>query len=168
MKRGQKAEPLVLRELHGNTSQHALPTDVPEGEGVLCEPPEWMDEDQRRQWDYALEYAPRGLLTATDRQILATWCVASVTYAEAVREVRRLGLVVKTKDGNPIQNPFLAIQNRQALLIMRAGEHLGFSPAARMSMAIAGQVSDTRYIGAAAKPSRLEQYLAAKPDRLDS
>jgi P27 family predicted phage terminase small subunit len=108
-------------------------------------------------------------LTATDRQILATWCVASVTYAEAVREVRRLGLVVKTKDGNPIQNPFLAIQNRQALLIMRAGEHLGFSPAARMSMAIAGQVSDTRYIGAASsKPSRLEQYLAAKPDKLDS
>jgi P27 family predicted phage terminase small subunit len=164
-----RAKPLALRELHGNTGKRPTPATVTDGEGVLFAAPEWMDEEQRRQWDYAMEYAPRGLLTATDREILATWCVASVAYVEAVREVRRTGLVVETKSGNQIPNPYLGVQNRQALLMMRAGGELGFSPASRMSMALQGQAADTRYIGAAnARRSRLEEYLAAKPDRLDN
>jgi hypothetical protein len=46
--------------------------------------------------------------------------------------VRKLGQVVKTKDGNAIQNPFLPVVNRQALIKLRAGGEMGFSPAARV------------------------------------
>jgi P27 family predicted phage terminase small subunit len=172
MKRGPKPVPKELRELHGNPRQHALPAEPPEGVGALCEAPVWMDDEQRLQWDYALEHAPYGLLTGSDREILAAWCVHAVEFARAVIEVRKLGQVVKTKDGNAIQNPFLAIVNRQSLLMQRAGAELGFSPAARMSIALgAGEESaeGTRYIGSARpRPSRLDDYLAAKPDKLDS
>jgi P27 family predicted phage terminase small subunit len=168
-KRGPKPVPLELRELRGNPRQHAVPTDVPEGEGVLFEAPEWMDEEQRLQWDYALEHAPYGLLTATDREVLAIWCVAAVEYARAVAQVRANPQVVRTKEGNAIQNPYIGIVNRQALIMMRAGAEMGFSPAARMSLALSEQSpgQGARYIGGQrAKPSRLDLYLDAKPDRL--
>jgi P27 family predicted phage terminase small subunit len=162
--------PLELRELHGNPRQHAVPADVPEGEGMLCEAPEWMDEEQRLQWDYALEHAPYGLLTGTDREVLAIWCVAAVEYARAVAQVRANPQVVRTKEGNAIQNPYIGIVNRQAAMMMRAGAEMGFSPAARMSLALGGEPSPgqgARYIGGRrAKASRLDEYLDAKPDRL--
>ena len=48
----------------------------------------------------------------------------------AVLEVRKMGQVVKTRDGNAVQNPFLGIMNRQALLMAKFGSELSFSPAA--------------------------------------
>jgi hypothetical protein len=96
------------------------------------------------------------------------WVVASVEHARAAQEVRKLGQVVKTKEGNAIQNPFLPIVNRQALIMMRAGGEMGFSPASRAALgrsgeAIApgggraGQIAGTPFAA----------YLAAKPDKLD-
>jgi P27 family predicted phage terminase small subunit len=172
MKPGRKTQPLLLKQLHGNPNDHALPTDVPEGVGELWAPPDYFDDEQRAQWDYALENAPPGLLTATDREVLVTWVLAAVIRAKAAREIDRLGLLTKTKDGNVIQNPFLPILNRQALIMLRAGAEMGFSPSSRMAMAVsADEIGSGRYIGAAARPGRkdaLTEYLDAKPDKLDS
>ena len=174
MKRGTKPQPLLLKQLHGNPHDHALPVEVPEGVGELWAPPDYFNDEQRAQWDYALENAPPGLLTATDREILVTWCLAAVVRARAAREIDRLGLVVKTKDGNAIQNPFLPILNRQALIMMRCGAEMGFSPSARMALGQAaeeGTGGGRYYIGGSRAPthkSALDQYLDEKPDRLNS
>jgi P27 family predicted phage terminase small subunit len=82
----------------------------------------------------ALDRAPPGLLTGTDRAIFTAWVCACVEYERAVQEVRALGQVVKTKDGNAIQNPYLSIMNRQAMLMSRFGAEMGFSPAARATL----------------------------------
>jgi hypothetical protein len=100
MKRGPKTKPLVLRELHGHPSHRPIPVNEPEGVGDLWSPPAYMDAEQREQWAYALDRAPPGLLTGTDRDIFACWVNACVGYRRAVAEVRSLGQVVKTKDGN--------------------------------------------------------------------
>ena len=42
--------------------------------------------------------------------------------------------VVKSKDGNAFQNPFVGVMNRQALLMLKAGSEMGFSPSARASL----------------------------------
>ncbi len=146
MKTGPKTQPLVIKELHGNPSDHALPVDVPDGVGELWAPPEWFDDTQRAQWDYALENAPPGLLTGTDRECLVIWCVAAVEHARAAQEVRRRGQVVKTREGNVIQNPFLPIVNRQALIMLRAGAEMGFSPSARMGLGTPAELAGGRYI----------------------
>ena len=86
-----KRIPTVLKELHGNPGKRPIPVDEPEGVGDLLAPPAYMDEEQRAQWDYALTHAPPGLLTGTDRDILATWVNACVEYERAVAEVRQLG-----------------------------------------------------------------------------
>lgn len=167
-----KFQPTSLKELHGNPRKQRLPTpeEEPQGVGVLWAPPQWFNEDQRDQWHYAIENAPPGLLTGTDREVLAIWCVASVEHAKAAQEVVKLGQVVKTKDGNAIQNPFLPIVNRQALIMLRAGGEMGFSPASRAAL---GQAAIDPEHGSARRPqqiagSKLGRYLAAKPDQLDS
>jgi P27 family predicted phage terminase small subunit len=168
-KRGPKNIPTVLKELHGNPGKRALPVDEPDGVGDLWAPPAWFNDEQRDQWNYAIDHAPPGLLTGTDREVLAIWCVACVEHARAAQEVRKLGQVVKTKDGNAIQNPFLPIVNRQALIMLRAGAEMGFSPAARASLGSAapafGDGPGRRRIRG---ESELDRYLALKPDKLDA
>jgi P27 family predicted phage terminase small subunit len=166
-KSGPKPKPLMLRELHGNPGRRPMPVDEPEGVGDLWAPPAYMDEDQRAQWHYVVDHSPPGLLTGTDRDILATFVNACVEYQRAVLEVRKIGQVVKTKEGNAIQNPYLGIMNRQAVLMHRIGSELGFSPAARASLGTAAPAFDgtSRRIRG---ESELDRYLALKPDKLDS
>ena len=170
MPSGRKPTPTVLRALHGNPRQHAMPTDESEGVGDLWSPPAYMDDEQREQWNYAVDHAPPGLLTGTDRDILAAWCNACVEYARAVVEVRKIGQVVKTKDGNAIQNPFLGIMNRQALLMVKLGSELGLSPAARASLDSRAPEFPHDAPTGGRRPIKggLAGYLEQKPDRLDS
>lgn len=174
---GRKSVPGVLRELHGNPGQRRR-KDV-EGRGDLWAPPTWMDKEQRRQWDYAVEHAPPGLLTGTDREVLAIWVVACVEHARAVVKVRELGQVVKTntqvdKDGNVtgggnfIQNPYLPIVNKQAAMMLKAGSELGFSPAARASLG--SRAPEFTNVGTGGRPSKVtdvDAYLEQKPDTLN-
>lgn len=167
-KEGRKAVPAVLAALHGKPSHDKEGAPVPDGVGAIWAPPAWFDDDQRAQWDYALEHAPFGLLTGTDRELLAIWCVASVEYARAVQQVRLLGQVVKTRDGAAIQSPFVGVMNKQAMMMMRAGAEMGFSPASRMALAMGvggGGAGDPRYIGKGDHED-LQTYLAQKPDQL--
>ncbi len=79
---------------------------------------------------------------------------------------------MKTKDGNAIQNPFLGIMNRQALLMSRFGAELDFSPAARASLGSAAPAfnGDGPATGRRSRvvEGRLAEYLKLKPDVLDS
>ncbi len=152
--------------MHGFPGHHKKVGIEPEGRGSISAPPAWFDAERRAQWEYALRQAPAGLLCGTDREALAIWVVACVEHAHAVQEVRSLGQVMKTKVGNAIQNPFLPIVNRQALIMMRAGAEMGFSPAARASLGRGGQDIPSGRAGQIAG-TPLAQYLSEKPDRLD-
>ena len=154
-------KPLVLQKLHGPTRGRPIATDGPEGVGELWAAPDWMDDDQRAQWRYAVLTAPPGLLTETDRECLALWCCACVEYAKAIVEVRKLGQVVKTKDGNLIQNPYLPIVNKQAMIMLRAGSEMGFSPSSRASIG-ASRGAPVPAVGG--RNSKLTAYIEANPD----
>jgi P27 family predicted phage terminase small subunit len=169
-KRGPKNIPTVLKVLHGNPCKRPMPVNEPEGVGDLWGPPNFMDAEQREQWFYALDRAPPGLLAGTDRDIFGAWVCACVEYQKAVIEVRNLGQVVKTRDGNAIQNPYMSIMNRQAVLMNRLGAELGFSPAARASLGIAAtDFGDGLGTGRRRRTgeSELDRYLALKPDKLN-
>src|SRR4029077_5814964 len=130
----RKATPAHLRVLHGNPSNLPPMPNEPEGVGVLWAPPAWFDDDQREQWHYAIENAPPGLLSATDRETLAIWCCASVEYAKAVQHVRAHGAVMKSKGGVMMHNPHATTMNKQAAMMLRCGGEMGFSPASRAAL----------------------------------
>jgi hypothetical protein len=67
MRRGTKPQRAALKVIRGNPGKRRVPKFEPQGTGILDAPPAWMNETQRAQWFYAVQNAPPGLLTRTDR-----------------------------------------------------------------------------------------------------
>ena len=135
--RGRKPKPTKLKELAGNPGKRKIAAGEPKPEGNLAEPPDWMTDSQRAGWAYALAHAPRGLLKKIDRSALAIWVCAEDYHRQANQEQAALGrLLVKTeKNGVTVQSPYLPIINKQAQVMLKAAEQLGFTPAARPRIA---------------------------------
>lgn len=130
--RGRKPKPTQLKDLHGSQEPRNPNEPIPETVIEIVPPPEHFDEDMRQIWRFALEHAPPGMLKAIDAAVLEVWCVAHALHRKAVRAQQRYALVIPAPVTKyPIQAPYLAIINRQALVMMRAAAELGFSPTAR-------------------------------------
>lgn len=108
----------------------------PKPKGDLIDAPEWFNDELRAGWEYALSHAPRGLLKRIDSSVLTIWVTAENLYREASLRVAETGTVIKTENGNPIQNPYLSIMNKQAAIMLKVASELGFSPAARPRLSI--------------------------------
>ena len=130
--RGRRPKPTALKELEGNPGKRRLNTAEPKPEGDLYAAPEWMSDSQREGWAYAITHAPYGLLKQLDRSMLAIWVVAEDLHREAAEKIAQYGLLTKSPNaGLPLQSPYLAILNKQAQIMIKAGVELGFSPASR-------------------------------------
>lgn len=130
--RGRRPKPTHLKELEGNPGKRPLNKAEPRPEGDLYAAPTWMTDAQREGWAYAVTNAPYGLLTHLDRSILAIWVVAEDLHREAAEKVAQYGLLTKSPNaGLPLQSPYLAILNKQAQIMLKAGAELGFSPSSR-------------------------------------
>lgn len=130
--RGRKPKPSFLRALDGGASHSRVENpDEPKPTGDIADPPMDLSATQQKIWRHAIANAPAGMLKLIDASVFKVWVVAEDTLEQARAEVSRLGLLVKTKDGATIQNPYLPIQNKQAAIVMKAAAELGFSPTAR-------------------------------------
>ena len=129
---GRPPMPSHLKIIRNSRSKKKPSVYEPQPTGDLKEPPAHFDAELLDVWQYAIQNAPRGLLKRIDSSVLETWCTAHVLHRQALAEVRKVGLLVKAPNtGLPIQSPFLPIVNKQALIMLRAVDHLGFSPASR-------------------------------------
>lgn len=129
--RGRRPKPSHLKLIAGNPGKREIPEAEPVPEGDLVDPPDWMTDQQRDTWRYAIQHAPAGLLKKIDRGMLAVWCVAEAQHAEASQMLAKVGSVLKNTDGDPVPNPYLAIQDKAAARMARAETSLGFSPTSR-------------------------------------
>ena len=130
--RGRKPVPTHLKLLRGNPGKRAVNANEPVPSGDLAEPLAWMSESQKQGWTYAIENAPRGMLKKLDRSVLATWVVAEDLHRQAAAMVEKFGIITKApQSGVPQQSPYLPVLNKQAQIMLRAAELLGFSPTSR-------------------------------------
>jgi len=130
--RGRKPVPTYLKVLRGNPGKRALNKNERIPEGRLADSPDWMTEGQKAGWNYAIEHAPLGLLKKLDRSVLAAWVVAEDLHRRASEQVEKFGILTKAPNtGLPIQSPYLPVLNKQAQIILKAAEQLGFTPASR-------------------------------------
>lgn len=129
--RGRKTKPTHLRLLEGNRGHRALNEQEPKPEGDLKDCPEWMTESQKSGWNYAITHAPKGMLKKIDQSALVVWVVAEDVHRQATEKLTH-GLIMKAPNtGLPIQSPYLPIVNKQASIMLKAAEQLGFTPASR-------------------------------------
>jgi P27 family predicted phage terminase small subunit len=130
--RGRPPKPTLIKQMQGNPGKRPLNTREPQPDGELYGAPKWLSDTQREGWAFAISSAPPGLLKELDRSVLAIWVVAEDLHREAAEKITQYGLLTKSPNaGLPLQSPYLAILNKQAQIMLKAGAELGFSPASR-------------------------------------
>jgi P27 family predicted phage terminase small subunit len=94
--------------------------------------PEHLSPEARQEWDRVLPILlDMRVLSPGDMATLATYAVAYGRWAAAERELSENGVVVKSPNGYPIQNPFLSVANTAIQQMERACVQLGLTPSAR-------------------------------------
>ena len=113
MKRGRKPTPTKLKLVRGNPGNRPLPENEPKPDLGIPDCPDHLSEIAKEEWKSMSGQLYRlGLMTRIDRAALAGYCQSYGRWVEAEKEAVVHGLVVKTKSGNLIQNPYLGIANR--------------------------------------------------------
>lgn len=135
---GPKNIPTVLKLLHGNPGKRPLNKREPIPPTGLPDCPSHLMKDAKAEWKRMVPILDgMGLLSALDVAALAAYCQAYGRWQTAEREMKRLtrkgttGLLIKTMQGNYIQNPLLGIISRNIQLMHKFITEFGLSPSAR-------------------------------------
>jgi phage terminase small subunit len=168
--RGRKPKPTVLKKLHHSTEP--INPNEPRAEGDVRPDtaPAHFDDEQREAWAYALKHAPPGMLKMIDAGVLECWVVAHCYHRRAVKAQAVAGatLLVRTPHTRQmVQSPYLAIINRQALIMSKLAAELGFSPTARprVGLTLGGEGLNGSTHGAEGHGQEtIQQYLDRAPD----
>jgi P27 family predicted phage terminase small subunit len=137
--KGRTPKPTALKIKQGNPGKRALnrtEPQTPRDEALRA--PDYLSGAARREWlRLRKRLVPAGLLTPLDADILALYCQAHTRWVEAEEHVQRIGPVVKTKSGNLVPNPYLAIANRAMDQMLVYARELGMTPSARSRIQVA-------------------------------
>lgn len=132
----RKATPTHLKILTGNPGKRPINTTefVPETNINEVKPPRNLTKNAKKIWQSILDQSPPGMIKALDMAEMTRFCVAYDLYMQAYETVQVEGMVMKNDKGITIQNPWVAIMNKQAEIMASAGGNLGLSPSARSKL----------------------------------
>lgn len=140
MKPGRKPQPTHLKLVKGNPGKRAINKEEPIPARQLPNPPAELSDDAKVEWGRVSEGLYRlGLLTGIDRAALAAYCQAYGRWMQAERAIAEMakrdlvtsGLLIKTTNGNAIQNPLVGTANKAMADVVRYAAEFGMTPSAR-------------------------------------
>ena len=140
MKPGTKPKPTQLKLVEGNRGKRPLNTKEPRTVTALPSPPHHLSADALEEWNRVAHWLHRiGLLSEVDRAALAAYAQAYGRWVQAERAIAKMadkdqltgGLMIKTTNGNAIQNPLVGTANKAAADMMRYAAEFGMTPSAR-------------------------------------
>jgi len=135
--RGRKPKPSARRRLEGNPGRRPFNADEPappEPAHAFDSPPPELAEfaaasAEWRRLAPMLRIARQ--ITEADRAALIALCLEWDRYLDAMKQIKRLGLVVKAPSGYPIPNPYLSIATRALAGCNHLWPELGLTPSSR-------------------------------------
>jgi P27 family predicted phage terminase small subunit len=140
-----RPKPAHLKLLEGNPGRRPIPNEPRPEPCELPEAPPYLTADARKEWDHVATQLHRlGLLTEIDVASLAAYCQAYGRWITAERAIAAMaerdlltgGLMIKTTNGNAIQNPLIGTSNKAASDMVRYASEFGLTPAARARLAL--------------------------------
>lgn len=139
--RGRKPKPTARKRLEGNPGKRKLNKSEPLFAADDATPPRVLNAAGRQEWE---RLAPilrlQSLLTEADYALFAAYCDAFGRWHEANEKLRASALILKTVDGNLIQNPYVAIANRAIDQMIKIAAEFGLTPSARSRIQISPPV----------------------------
>ena len=100
-------------------------------------PPEWLSETGKRIWSATLPFLLRGVVGASDFQVLAAFCNQAAVHAQAIRAQatldagKEMPFLTRGKDGTPIVSPYIRVARQAATAMTQFAAELGLTPTAR-------------------------------------
>ena len=144
MKPGTKPKPTHLKLIEGNRGKRPLNRKEAAVPAALPVPPPHLTADALEEWNRVAIWLHRiGLLSEVDRAALAAYAQAYGRWVQAERAIAKMaekdqltgGLMIKTSNGNAIQNPLVGTANKAAADMMRYAAEFGMTPSARSRIA---------------------------------
>jgi phage terminase small subunit len=133
--RGPRKKLPYIEALEGNPSKRAIEAMGVDGLGEPFIPEHLMDA-ARGCIEVIKRSMPRRVYSALDTFLLAAFGTAWALHKRAAQEINSPSFqcVVTYKTGAQATSPWLAILNRQALLMASLGDQLGLDPKARAAL----------------------------------
>lgn len=144
MKPGTKPKPTHLKLIEGNRGKRPLNGKEAKIAPALPAPPPHLTAEALEEWNRVAAWLHRvGLLSEVDRAALAAYAQAYGRWVQAERAIAKMaekdqltgGLMIKTSNGNAIQNPLVGTANKAAADMMRYAAEFGMTPSARSRIA---------------------------------
>ncbi len=145
--RGRKPKPTHLKLISGNAGRRPINEREPIPVSELPSPPPHLADEAKVEWGRVSEELYRiGLLSGIDRAPLAAYCQSYARWVQAERAIAKMaetdsvtaGLLVKTKNGNAIQNPLVGTANKAAADMVKYATEFGMTPSARSRLETTG------------------------------
>jgi P27 family predicted phage terminase small subunit len=138
--RGRRPKPTALKLIEGNRGKRPFNQNEPQVPTPMPTAPPHLTVDALEEWDRVAVWLHRiGLLSEVDRAALAAYAQAYGRWVQAERAIAKMaerdqltgGLMIKTTNGNAIQNPVVGIANKAAADMMRYATEFGMTPSSR-------------------------------------
>lgn len=131
--KGRKPTPTAVKVLRGNPGRRPVDiTGEPRPDSSIPHCPAHLNDEAKREWRRMVKKLHEaGLFTYIDKAALAMYCQAWGRWVEAEEKLEKHGSIMKTKNGNLIQNPYLAVANRAMKQLKEMAAEFGMTPSAR-------------------------------------
>lgn len=138
-RRGPAAEPAPLKLLKGRgEGKDSAGRDVklpPAFERAAPEPPEWLSEQARRQWELCAPTLERlDLVKPEDQAIFTAFCEAWALYVRLLGAVTDSPLVNVSESGVPHLNPGVKALSTAQNDLLRFAREFGLTPSAEQNL----------------------------------
>lgn len=125
-------KPKALRILEGTFRKDRHNADEPDAQIGIPDCPDHLDVKAQAEWHrVSVLLCDMGILAKTDMATLAGYCQNFSRWAEAEAGIAEQGLIVRSPNGYPVQNPFISIANEAARQMRSFASDLGLSATAR-------------------------------------
>lgn len=147
MTAGRKPRPTALKIISGNPGKRRLPDNEIVFKCVKPIPMPFLSEEALQEWHEKVDILlASGVLTEVDNTLFAAYCDSFGIWAQATIQLEKLkeknklnGLLLKTKDGNLIQQPLLGIANKAKADMVKYATEFGMGASARARISTAPQ-----------------------------
>lgn len=143
---GRKPKPTKLKILEDYRNKKRINPDEPKPKVKIPSCPKHLTGIARKEWRrIAKELKSLGILSNIDRSALAAYCVVYGRWVQAEKLVAKSeGGLVKTKKGNIVQHPSLAIANKALELMHRYLTEFGMTPSSRTRVSVKSKEPDSQ------------------------
>ena len=143
--RGPTSKPTVLKVLEGNPGKRPLPKNEPQPESFdsVPRPPSFLMPLAKKHWKTLGEdLRQAGLLTKVDLDAFAACCNAYATWVDAMGQLKKHGMLVKSPNGYPMPSPYIGIAEKALNRMLQYQKEFGLTPAARARVEVEPDADD--------------------------